>query len=340
MGELSANGSSAALIAALALSEDPILAYKAGLLVARPPRDEARLDALRARIPETPMARALLRGREVAGEVHPYKKWQGPHWTLVSLALIDYPPGDDSLVPLFDRINDWLSSKKHLSPPGTTVYEGQEDRVRRCGSQEGNAVWYSVRLGLETERTAELVDRLIGWQWPDGGWNCDKRRDARSSSMQETAIPARGLRAFGLRHGYEPAIRAADRAAELMLSRRLLWRTRDGALIEPDWGGAVDLIQFPIQFYDVLYALQVIVELGRIGDPRCTDALSLLESKRLADGGFPLEELNASPSDRIESRASFARWGPAGRRRSNPLVSLDAIGVLRAAARARSDVRG
>jgi hypothetical protein len=121
-----------------------------------------------------------------------------------------------------------------------------------------------------------------------------------------------------------------------MLSHRLLWRRRDGSLIEPDWGGAVDRIQFPIQFYDVLFALQVMVELGRVGDPRCDDALALLESKQLPDGGFPLEDRNAKTAARIASRASFASWGPAGMRRSNPLVSLLALGVLQAAELARS----
>ncbi|MGD0018484.1 MAG: hypothetical protein ABSD62_04450 [Candidatus Limnocylindrales bacterium] len=331
----SAVSPASALIAALAASEDPVLGYKASLLREVGPGAAPRLEALRARIPESPMARALLRGRDTP-VLHAYRKWQGPHWTLTCLALIDYPPGDDSLRPLIRLIDEWLFSRQHLSPPGTIVYTGQENRVRRCGSQEGNAIWYSVRLGLENDRTIELVDRLVGWQWPDGGWNCDRRRDARSSSFQETAIPARGLWAFGQRHGYEPAIRAAHRAAELMLSRRLLWRRGDGSLIEPYWGGAVDRIHFPIQFYDVLFAPQVMAELGRIGDPRCADALALLESKRLRDGGFPAEDLNAAPADGVVSRGSFARWGPSGTRRGNPLVSLAALGVLQEAERARA----
>jgi hypothetical protein len=222
---------SSAFVRRLAESTDPVLAYRASLLGAATPEtpaapataaEAARPEALRARIADSPMARSLLRGLELLEDRNVYRKWQGPHWTLVCLALIDYPPGDDSLAPLRRRIDDWLFSRAHLSAPGTTVYRGGEDRVRRCASQEGNAIWYSVRLGLENERTVELVDRLVGWQWPDGGWNCDKRRETVASSFQETAIPARGLWAYGQRHGYEPAIRAADRAAELMLSRRLL----------------------------------------------------------------------------------------------------------------------
>jgi len=320
------------LVARLAESDDPVLAYKARILAGlSPDSDEAR--TLQARIADSPMARTLLRvlDQDAKALQHTYRKWQGPHWTLVFLALIDYPPGDESLRPMMRRVHDWLFSKHFLEPPSTAVYAGQENRVRHCASQDGNAIWYSVQLGLDDERTREVVDRLIGWQWPDGGWNCDKRPDAATSSFQESLIPARGLGSFGCRHGYEPALRAADRVARLVLPRRLLWRQHDGVLILPQWGGRPDRIHYPNQFLDVLFALQVMADLGQIGDPRCTDALAMLESKRLADGGFPLEQPDAVTSARVVSRGSYATWGPVGRRRSNPLVSLAALKVIQAA---------
>jgi hypothetical protein len=109
-----------------------------------------------------------------------------------------------------------------------------------------------------------------------------------------------------------------------------VWHLRDDTLIVPDWGGHPDRIHYPSQFYDVLFALQVMATLGRIDDPRCADALALLESKRLPDGGFPLEEPNAATADLVASRHSYAEWGPSGQRQSNPLVSLTALGVLQA----------
>ena len=320
------------LVARLTESDDPVLAYKARILTGlSPDSDEAR--TLQARIADSPMARTLLRVLDQDAKTlqHTYRKWQGPHWTLVFLALIDYPPGDETLRPLVNRVHDWLFSKHFLAPPSTAVYAGQENRVRHCASQDGNAIWYSVKLGLDDERTRQVVDRLVGWQWPDGGWNCDKRREVAASSFQESLVPARGLVAFGRRHGYEPALRAADRVADLMLPRRLLWRQRDGVMISPHWGGRPDRIHFPNQFLDVLFALQVMVDLKRIGDARCTDALALLESKRLADGGFPLEQPDARTSARIVSRGTYATWGPAGSRRSNPLVSLAVLAVIQAA---------
>ena len=234
-------------------------------------------------------------------------------------------------------MDGYLSDRAHLRPPRTVVYTDQPNRVRRCASQEGNAIWAALRLGLEDERTADWVERLVAFQWPDGGWNCDKRPAARASSFQETAIPTRALHAFGTRFGHPGALAAADRAAELLLSRRLLWRRRDGALIRPDWGKPADRIQYPIRFYDVLYALEVMRDVGRLGDRRCAPALAMLESKRLPDGGFPLEERVGTTRPVVASRASFADWGPAGTTRSNPLVTVAALGVLRDAARCRRE---
>ena len=322
----------------LASSDDPVVAYQARVRALGAPESDPLLRDLRIAIAGSARARALLSGREADGTIrlYPYAKFQGPHWTLVSLALIDYPPGDPALAPLKRQVDGWLLGPLFDRPPRTVSYPEQPERVRRCASQEGNAIWASLRLGLEDEHTVALVERLIAFQWPDGGWNCDKRREARLSSFQETAIPARALHAFGRRFGHPAALRAAGRAAELLLSRRLLWRRRDGVLIRPDWGGSVDRIQYPIQFYDVLFALQVMAELDRLDDPLCGDALALLESKRLSDGGFPLEERVGVTRRVVASRGTYADWGPAGATRSNPFVTAAALGVLRQAAPARA----
>lgn len=322
------------MVELLAASHDPVISYKARLLAGLDPdSDEGR--SLRNQIGDSPMARDLFRVFEQDTKTlqHTYRKWQGPHWTLTCLAMIDYPSGDQRVRPLVSRVHDWLFSRHFLEPPSTVVHPGQEDRVRHCASMDGNAIWYSVRLGLEDDRTRAVVDRLIGWQWPDGGWNCDKRVEAVHSSFQESLIPARGLWAYGTAHAYDPALDAAQRVAELVLQRRLLWHQRDGSLIVPELSGrpGPDRIHYPIQFFDVLFALQVMADLGRLDDPRCSDALTLLEAKRLPDGGFRLEAPTTITADRVTSRGSYADWGPSGLHRSNPLVSLAALDVLHSA---------
>lgn len=131
------------------------------------------------------------------------------------------------------------------------------------------------------------------------------------------------------------AKRAATRAAEFLLARRLLWREHDGVLMAPDWGGPIDEVHFPFRFYDVLSALLVMAEIGRVRDRRCRGALDLLENKRLSNGMFPVEWTNAKTTDRVTSRGTYADWGPCGRTRANPFVTVDALYVLHEAGRER-----
>jgi hypothetical protein len=285
---------------------------------------------VRQEVAGSQMARRLLAHRTRDGRIdqHPYRKWQGPHWTLYSLAQIGYPPGDGSLVPMRDQVHEWLFAPEHLRFRQSLLIPGQEDRFRRCASQEGNAIWYSILLGIDDSGTRELVERLIAWQWPDGGWNCDKRPEARTSSVIETLIPLRALwlasRSYPDALG-KRAAGAAGRAAEFFLKRGLFRRLRDGRQITKDF----TQIQYPIQFYDILSVLQVMTEMGRIRDPRCREALTLLEAKQLPDGGFPLEKPNARTSASIITRGTHADWGPSGKRRMNPLVTVIALWILK-----------
>ncbi len=171
------------------------------------------------------------------------------------------------------------------------------------------------------------MHRLQRWQWPDGGWNCDKRPQARTSSVIETLIPLRALALAASRYGDRGAAGAADRAAEFFLKRRLFRRLRDGRPIREDFF----LLQYPVQFYDLLFALTVMAETGRLADPRCAEALELLASKHRPDGGFPLEACNAMTSDELRTRGGRADWGPKGKTRTNPLVSIEAMRVLKEA---------
>jgi hypothetical protein len=295
--------------------------------------------ALAREIRDSRLARQLLSLRTDQGcsavdprrnRLHPYQKWQGPHFTLICLAEIGYPAGDRSLLPMRDRFYEWLLSEKHLRPPHTLILPGQEDRVRRCAGQEGYALWYSLALGLADQKTETLAERLRAWQWPDGGWNCDKRPAARIASFHESLIPLRALALHGRLRKDRASLESARRAAEVFLERRLYKGIRSGEVISPGF----TLLQFPHFYpYNILFGLKVMAEAGFARDPRCRDALDLLESKRLPSGGFPLEKRNYITADAVVSRGTFADWGPVGKRRMNEHVTVDALQILSAAGR-------
>jgi len=134
-------------------------------------------------------ARALIAGVS-PGNV--YDKWHGAHWVLADLADLGYPQEASELERLRDRVADhWLSkafyteyeAKSKASAYGREGVPIIEGRHRRCASQQGNALRSMVKLGLADERTDRLVERLLHWQWPDGGWNCDRNPSADTSSF-------------------------------------------------------------------------------------------------------------------------------------------------------------
>src|SRR5271165_3807425 len=196
-------------------------------------------------IRKSPRAKALIAGRDRRGvqEKYVYANWRGAHWTLAMLAEIGYPAGDTSLLPMRDQVVDhWLSSAffmefesrsavpKHRSAEGVPIIQG---RYRRCASQQGNALYSITRLGLADKRSDGLAERLMHWQWPDGGWNCDRRPSAHISSFNESLLPMMGLAAYASRAGDDAAHAAASKASEVFLCRRLFRRRTDGKLISP-----------------------------------------------------------------------------------------------------------
>jgi len=309
-------------------SGEPSVRYK--LLVNVLGQDPYSLETMRLRleIARSPRATALLAQRDADGRIpgHPYKKWTGAHWVLADLADMGYPPGDDSLLPLREQVYEWLFGAAHQRDMPEIA-----GRVRRHASQEGNALYYLLALGLADERTEELAQRLIQWQWADGGWNCDKRPEAEHSSFMETLAPLRGLSLHGRMTSAGETIKAAARAAHVFLKRHLYKRRSDGTVMDESF----TRLHYPCYWhYDILFALKVMAEAGYIGDERCRDALDLLESKQLPGGGWPAERsFYSGPTSSQRSGRSLVDWGGASNKRMNPFVTADALSVLKQAGR-------
>jgi hypothetical protein len=298
---------------------------------------------LREQIRVGPWVRTLLSRRDDAGRIearreHPVRAL--PFVVHVAaLADLGYPVADDALLPLRDQVFEfWLrqqfftefeatSRAQAYGRSGVPVMQG---RYRRCASQQGNALYSAARLGLLDGRDEPLVERLLHWQWPDGGWNCDKNPSADSSSFMETLLPMRGLALYAGQRNDAIARSAAERAAGVFLSRRLFKRRADDTVIAP----AFTALHHPVYWhYDVLAGLEAMVELGLIGDPRCADALDLLEQKELAGGGWAADARYFKASAALAHGADYVDWGGAGKRTMNEWVTAGALSVLHAAGR-------
>lgn len=281
------------------------------------------------KIPDFPfsdMATILLSERTKEGIIpyNPYQKWYGTHWVLAQLADIGYPPGDQNLIPLREQVYHWLFSDRHLS--SIRVINGL---TRRCASQEGNVVYSLAKLGLTDARTETLVDNLIRYQWPDGGWNCDKNPSAINSSFMESLIPFRALAIYGKTKNHSGALKAAKKASEIFLKRQLYLGERNGEIIRKDFIH----LHYPCYWhYDILFSLKVMKEADFISDKRCKKAMEILKLKQLPDGTFPAERKYYQVIPRGDtvrkSGSSLVDWGGSSKKIGNKWVTRDAKFVL------------
>ncbi|MEA2069745.1 MAG: hypothetical protein U9O98_00490 [Asgard group archaeon] len=254
-----------------------------------------------------------------------YKKWQGIHWLLARLADIDYPLHDELLFASRDIEYNWLLSDKHWEKK--QMING---RKRFCASQEGNGVYSTVKLGIDDDRCEKLVDRLITYQWPDGGWNCDQNPEAKHSSYHESLIPLRALNIYAEKYNHSGAKKAATKATDLFLKRNLFRRMSNNEIIDKKW---LKIHYPPYWHYDYFIALKVLAEADKITDKRCSEALDLLENKQLPRGGFPKEGRYCQSSNPDAPYYHPADWGRINKYKIHEWVTIDALFILNKANR-------
>jgi hypothetical protein len=271
-----------------------------------------------------PLVRGLLRGQKRDGEFggHPYQKWGGAHWRLVSLVELGVP-ADDRLRSAAETVLGWLTGDGHRR--GIRVLDGL---TRRCASQEGNALAVCCRLGMAADLRVELLARsLAEWQWPDGGWNCDKKATGRRSSFHESLPPMWGLHEYWAVTGERWAKESANRTAELFLEHNLFRSLETGEPIHPSW-----LVAHypPYWHYEVPHALLILSRMGRVDDPRAADGLDLLAGLQRDDGLWHKGPAWWRPPGSSGSNVEVVDWG---RRGPSEMTTLNALCVLKAAGR-------
>jgi hypothetical protein len=138
-----------------------------------------------------------------------------------------------------------------------------------------------------------IIERLLGEQLPDGGWNCEAANGSTRSSFNTTICVLEALLEYELTGGHNPVVTEARlRGQEYLLERRLFRRRSTGEVIEQDrkGGAAWTRFAFPTWWhYDVLRGLEHLRRAGVAPNERMAEAIELVESKRDGEGRWPLE---------------------------------------------------
>jgi len=159
-----------------------------------------------------------------------------------------------------------------------------------------------------------IIERLLGEQLADGGWNCEAENGAERSSFNTTICVLEALLEYEKARGATAALTAArGRGEEYLLERRLLRRRTTGEVIERDRKGGTDWQRFAFPtwwHYDVLRGLEYLRRAGVRRDVRMAEAIDLVESKRDRDGRWALEGRHAGvmPLALDEEVGKPSRW--------------------------------
>jgi hypothetical protein len=159
-----------------------------------------------------------------------------------------------------------------------------------------------------------IVDRLLGEQLSDGGWNCEAPNGSTRSSFNTTICVLEALLEHERAGGGTPEVIAARlRGQEYLLERQLFRRRSTGEVIERDRKGdsAWTRFAFPTWWhYDVLRGLEYLRSAGVMPDHRLAEAIELVTSKRDGNGRWLLETRypGVMPVEMEEGEGRPSRW--------------------------------
>ena len=157
------------------------------------------------------------------------------------------------------------------------------------------------------ERCDSIVDRLLGEQLADGGWNCKAPPSSRSS-FHSTIRVLEGLLEHERKWGAATAITETRlKAHAYLLERRMFRRLTTGEIIDSAW----TRFAFPTTWhYDILRGLDYLRSAGVDPDERIAEAIGIVEARRHQNGRWPMNHLHADrlgfPFETEAGRAS--RW--------------------------------
>jgi len=276
----------------------------------------AEVAAERARVATEGWAPALLALRQPDGLWHndsSYSEWL----TLLALALLrdmGLDPASDAAREAIPRVRDTAVWHSDGSWGGNPLFVGE---VEPCIN--GRVVAVGAYFGVDV---APLLDRLLGEQMADGGWNCEQENGSIRGSFHTSINVLEGLdeyrRSAAADDQTAARVAAVERALaggnEYLLERRLLHRLSTGEVIDPDFSR---FVYPPGWHYDALRALDYFRAAGVAPDPRMAEAIAIVRGKLDADGRLALdapheaEMVNANTSDLIdlgERAGQPSRW--------------------------------
>lgn len=222
-------------------------------------------------------------------------EWTSTTFTLLLLRDMGLDPASEQARRAVELVRDNVK----WDHDGQNYFDGE---VEPCIN--GKAVALGAYFGQNVDG---IVERLLGEQLADGGWNCEAERGSTRSSFNSTISVLEGLLEYEGTDAHPSVTETRLRGEEYLLQRRMFRRLSTGEIIDPAW----TQFSFPPRWhYDVLRGLDYLRNAGVEPDERSAEAIDLVETKRDRVGRWPLE--NTHPGrvhfDMDEGDGKPSRW--------------------------------
>jgi hypothetical protein len=209
----------------------------------------------------------------------PGQPWTSTTHSLSLLREFGFDPGSDRA----KRMAELIGANCHWEHDRQPYWEGE---VEPCinGVTVANGTYFGVDM-------APVVERLVGERLDDGGWNCEAENGSVRSSFDTTINVLEGLLEFERATGGTPESREARVSGEEYLLKRSLFRRLTTG--EPADERYLNFLHPNRWHYDVLRALEYFrassALTGAPPDPRLSEAIDHVRSRRREDGTWPLD---------------------------------------------------
>src|SRR5258706_13432255 len=273
------------------LDSDPAIRWQ--VMQHLPDEPAQAVAAERARVATEGWGARLLRVQAADG------LWGGRPWSqdwtdtfhvLELLRRFGLDPGSDQARRAIGQVREratWRDPSFETPWADNRFFDGE---VEPCIN--GNVVATGAYFGVDM---TPLVQRLLGEQLPDGGWNCEVENGATVSAFGTTINVLEGLLEYERATGGSAGAGVSEarrRGENYMLERKLFRRKSTGEVIDRSW------LQFSFptwDFYDVLPGLDHLRDPQVKPDERMAEAIGHVEGTRNPDGRWPLQ--NVHPGD-------------------------------------------
>lgn len=242
-----------------------------------------------------------------------FDAWTATHFSLTLLRLFGLDPDSDEARRAVARVRDDV----RWEAKGARYFDGETEPCIN-GVAAANGAYF----GQDVDG---IIERLVGEQLDDGGWNCWAEYGATVSSFHTTMCVLDGLLEWERRGGSSDEVMAArQRGEEYLLERGLLRRRSTGELADPRF----TMFSFPTWwYYDTLRALDHLRATGAEPDARCDEAIDLVARRGDRQGRWPLENTHQGPTlIEMEGPDGFpSRWNTLRARRVLEWAEVDPV---------------